>query len=131
MVYNMNKKDLKGWNGYIAGDGIFYRINRGNAYARSDDAYVSVFAKDALYRKVIKQLRDRGFNEVPNISVSEMLLNMLGYIYVEVCDSNISITYPNYLENDHDVSEEQLETLLMIREVNDKETKEHFCRVRK
>ena len=131
MAFNMNKNDLRGWNGYIAGDGIFYRINRRKAYACSEDGYISLFSKDALYDKVIKQLRDRGINNVPNISVSELLLNVLGYIHFEVFDDNINITYPNYLENDHDVSEEQLETLLLLREVNNKETKEHFCRLRK
>ncbi len=123
MPYNINNLDkIKGWNGFISPEGIFYKVYEFNKLVTFHDEYALILAEkiykidiNKKYQQIIQNNQNLRFY---NLGTKDMLINILGFVNFEVKANKVDVQIPNILYAGHKITNKQFLILEKLAKIN-------------
>lgn len=120
-IDNLDK--IKGWDGFVSPEGLFYKVTQRSAIEIAHDEFVEVFTDIVLHTDIMK-IYEKIKAEKPEyqkykLSYKDAFINILGYINFEYAGKGkVDIGCPEYKLNNKKINRCQIKTLIKLLEVN-------------
>lgn len=117
------KEDLlkvKGYNGFISKEGVFYKVIKRGVVESAHDRYVEAFTDMVLnidLQEEYDKLRKSNPN-LQNLSFKDMFINVLGYINYEKTGGRLIIGCPDPKINKQYITKQQMDTIYQLIKIN-------------
>ena len=121
--YNIDEiEKVKGWNGFISPEGIFYKVYEMDKIATGHDKYARMLAKRLynidLIEKFEKLKRTNQKLANYNLGEKDLLINICGFVNYQKISSDIEIKIPDFSFNGKKLTNKQILTLEKLAKVN-------------
>ena len=120
-IDNIDK--VKGWDGFVSPDGIFYKVTERTAIEAAHDDFVEVFTDIILHTDIMKTYENIKIEKPEfqghHMSYKDAFINILGYINFEhIGGTKVEIVCPKYRMNNKKINNKQIKTLIKLLEIN-------------